>query len=288
MADNLRFVQFSHPGREHKPDSDGGKAWSMLKSKHARKFMEFHGKCIESDGSVKSGSLRAWGEWEAESDLICKLSQLGQDLQYPHYLWHPYYIPKDNYRCLHNTDPFIFGERFLYSNCKQWALAGLRQLGRGSVIAFGSGRKIAGERKWVLDTVFVVADSQDYSAPDACRVLADAAPEAFLAVTGGPLVDSKDQASFRLYKGATPEDPVEGMFSFFPAMPAHGGAGFPRPVIDLHSEHFNPRSWQAQKGLRRNCTSDQLRGLWKSLVTQVREARLLVGTHAALPERREA
>ena len=46
--------------------------------------------------------------------------------------------------------------------------------------------------------------------------------------------------------------------------------------------------WQTQKGLRRNCTSEELRGIWKSLVTQVREAGLLVGTHAALPERREA
>ena len=38
MADNLRFVQFSHPGREHEPDPSGGKAWSTLDSQHARKF----------------------------------------------------------------------------------------------------------------------------------------------------------------------------------------------------------------------------------------------------------
>ena len=291
MAANLRFVQFPHPGREHKPDHGGGKAWNKLKSQHARKFMEFGGKWIEDDGSTRSGSLRAWGEWEAESDLIRKLSQPGQDSKYPRYLWHPYYIPKDNYRCLHNTDPFIFGERFLYSNCAQWRglkHSGLRQLGRGSVIAFGSGKEITGERKWVLDTVLVVADSLPYSAPEARRVLADSVPEAFLTVTGGPMVDSKDQASFRLYRGATADDPVDGMFSFFPAMPANGDAGFPRPVIELASEHFNPRSWQAQKGLRRNCTNEELRGIWKSLVSQVRGAGLLVGTHAAVPERREA
>ena len=288
MDYNLRFVQFPHPGREHEPDSGGGKVWNTLSSQHARKFMEFGGQWIDDDGSVRSGGLRAWGEWEPESDVICGLSQPRQDSQYPHYLWHPYYVPKDNYKCLHNTDPFIFGERFLYSNCKQQTLSGLRQLERGSVIAFGSGRKIAGERKWVLDTVFVVSDSLMYSAPEARRVLADAAPETFLTVTGGPMVDSKNQASFRLYKGATPDDPVEGMFSFFPAMPADGDAGFPRPMIDLPSEYFNPKSWQAQKGLRRNCTIVELRGLWNSLVAQVRGAGLLVGTHAAVPERREA
>ena len=56
-----------------------------------------------------------------------------------------------------------------------------------------------------IDTVLVVADSLTYSAPEARRVLADAAPEAFLTVTCGPLVDN-EQASFRLYRGATPED----------------------------------------------------------------------------------
>ena len=250
------------------------------------KFMEFSGKWVENDGSARSGNLRAWGEWEAESDLVCGLIQPRQDSHYPRYLWHPYYIPRDNYQWLHNTDPFIFGKRFLYSNCKQVSVSSLAHLGRGSVIAFGSGRKIGGNRKWVLDTVLVVADSLSYSAPEARRVLADAAPEAFLTVTGGPLVDN-EQASFRLYRGATPEDPVEGMFSFFPAMPAQGDAGFPRPLIDLPGEYFNPRSWQAQKGVRQQRTSEDLLGLWKSLVGQVRRAGLLLGTHSALPEQRK-
>ena len=186
MADNQRFVQFPHPGREHEPDLAGGKAWNTLNSQHARKFMEFGGKWIENDGSGRSGNLRAWGEWEAESDLVCGLIQPRQDSHYPRHLWHPYYIPRDNYQWLHNTDPFIFGERFLYSNCKQVTVSSLAHLGRGSVIAFGSGMKIAGNPEWVLDTVLVVADSLTYSAPEARRVLADAAPEAFLTVTGRP------------------------------------------------------------------------------------------------------
>ena len=287
MGDNRRFVQFSHPGREHEPDPGGVKGWNTYASPHARKFMEFRGKWIEEDGSARSGDLRAWGEWEAESELVCQLSQPSQSSLYPRYLWRPYYIPKDNYERLHNTDPFIFGERFLYSNCKQRKVSGLAHLGRGSVIAFGSGRKIAGERKWMLDTVLVVADSLTYRAPEARQVLADPVPEAFLTVTGGPIGDN-EAASFRLYMGAAPDDPVEGMFSFFPALPAHGDAGFPRPLIDLPGEYFNPRSWQAPKGLRREPNSEELRVLWKSLVAQVREAGLVLGSHAAPPERREA
>ena len=287
MGDKRRFVQFSHPGREHEPDLGGRKGWNTYASPHARKFMESRGKWIEEDGSVRSGNLRAWGEWEAESDLVCELNRPSKSSLYPRYLWCPYYVPKDNYERLHNTDPFIFGERFLYSNCKQRRISRLAHLGRGSVIAFGSGRKIAGERKWVLDTVLVVADSLEYAAPEAHRVLADAVPEAFLAVTGGPIVEN-EKASFRLYIGAAPDDPVDGMFSFVPAMPAHGDAGFPRPLIDLPSEYFNPRSWQAPKGLRHERTSGELRGLWQSLVAQVREAGLVLGTHAAPPERRKA
>ena len=67
------------------------------------------------------------------------------------------------------------------------------------------------------------------------------------------------------------------MFSFFPAMPAEGESGFPRPVLDLPAEYFNPRSWQAPKGLWRDLSSDELRGLWGSLVAHVRRAGLVLG-----------
>ena len=73
--------------------------------------MELDGKWLEKDGSEADGRLRAWGEWEAESDLLCELEQPDQDSRFPGYLWRPYYIPRDNYERLHNTDPFIFGDR---------------------------------------------------------------------------------------------------------------------------------------------------------------------------------
>ena len=285
MGDVRRFVQFSHPGGEHEPDRRGGKGWNTHGSPHARKFMEFGGEWFEENGAVRTGCLRAWGEWEAESDLARGLDQPGRNALYPRYLWRPFYVPRDDYRGLHNTDPFIFGERFLYSNCKQRQIRGLSHLSRGSVVAFGSGRKIGGERRWVLDTVLVVAESMVYASGEVSRALADAAPEAFLTVTGGPIMAGED-GLFTLYAGATPDQPVDGMFSFFPAMLSRGPAGFPRPVIDLPGEYFNPRSWQAQKGLRRECKGEELGSLWRSLVAQVRGAGLLLGTRAALPGRR--
>lgn len=97
---------------------------------------------------------------------------------------------------------------------------------------------------------------------------------------------AREKASFRLYFGATPEDPVEGMYSYFPATPAQGDAGFPRPLIELPREYLNPGSWQSPKGVNSERTNEELHGLWSSLATQVRGVGLALGTHAALPERR--
>ena len=294
MADNRCFVQFSHPGKEHNLAS--GRDWNRSKCGHKRKFMQLRGKWVEVDGIERADDLWAWGEWEPESDLIPQFNPPRNDSQHPCYLWDPYYVPKDSYRGLHNTDPFIFGERFLYSNCGQKKTGSMKHLDRGSVIAFGSGKKIGGKPKWMLDTVLVVGDFVEY---DTCKVrmeLEDQAPATFLDVIGGPLVDNYGNAStsgncaptsatLRLYQGATPNDPVQGMFSFFPAIPAGGSSGFPRPLIDLPRKYFNPKSWEGPKGVGKERTCDELSGLWNQLVKQVRDAGLVLGTHAELPER---
>ena len=214
----------------------GEKMWNNSNLKHKRKFMQFRGEWIEQDGGTRTGDLCAWGEWEPESDLIRKLDQPGGSLQYPRYLWHPYYMSRANYAGLHNTDPFIFGERFLYSNCGQTSKPGLKHLGDGSVIAFGSGKSIKGERRWMLDTVLVVKDSVEYRAPEDLMVLDEWVSDAFLVATGGLLTDSG-----RLYWGATPDDAVDGMFSFFPAMPADGGLETRTETPILHKPSFSLR-----------------------------------------------
>ena len=191
MADKRCFVQFPHPKDERKPDRDGKTiGWNKSctcadkSNPHKRKFMQLRGEWRDGNDRKHTGDLRAWGEWEPESDLVCE-----NDPHHPRFLWCPYWVPKDNYRGLHNTDPFIFGERFLYSNCRQTAQAkkGLKHLAQGSVIAFGSGKKIAGKRKWVLDTVFVIADSIEYNPLDPPKALKGRVSETFLSVTGGPL-----------------------------------------------------------------------------------------------------
>ena len=303
MADSRCFVQFPHPGGEHRPGPGGHAAWNTLAATHARGFMQTRGEWIEADGSTRRGDVWAWGEWEAPSQLLRRLDG-PKALGYPKYLWRPYYvIPDAGCGGLHNTDPFIFGERFLYSNCKQLSGKRIRSLARGSVVAFGSEK--AGQ--WVLDTVLVVADFVDYTAAQAPSALAGFVPEAFLDVTGGPLADNDEDAkcgpepdsrtscgggtraddqdsTLRLYRGATPEDPVHGMFSFFPAMPGGGTRGFPRPAVHLRECCFTQNLRQGHK-LTCDLDEETLQQLWEYLVAQVHDSGLVVGTHAALPQR---
>ena len=144
MADSRCFIQFPHPGYEHQPDPSGHKAWNTYANAHARKFMQFAGQWTDERGQQHSGKMRAWGEWEAQSDLLQELDRPDSS-ELPRYLWLPYYTDQTyGYERLHNTDSFIFGERILYSNCKQAKRPNLRNLERGSVIAFGSKRDTAG------------------------------------------------------------------------------------------------------------------------------------------------
>ena len=195
--------------------------------------------------------------------------------------------------------PFIFGDCFLYSNCGQSAESkrGLKELAPGSVIAFRSGKKIDGKPKWVLDAVLVVKDSRPYDPLNPREALEGKVSDAFLEVTGGPLIARANELRkesisaacapkserLRLYWGATPDDPVNDMFSFFPAIPAVDDSSFARPVVFLDEEYFNPANWQSPKGHGRERKPEELCRLWDSLVAQVRKASLVLGTRAEMP-----
>ena len=143
-----RFIQFPHPGPEHEPDDPNGKvkSWSERHDlngralDHKRKFMRLRGgEWIDREGRKHKGDLDAWGEWEPESNLISGFNP--EDDQLPKYLWELYWIRKKHHTDLHNTDPFIFGDCFLFSNCKQrkhGKKTALQNLAPGSLIIFGS------------------------------------------------------------------------------------------------------------------------------------------------------
>jgi hypothetical protein len=156
MADQLAFVQFPHPGAEHGPDPDDRtvKRWETDRTEHARKFMVSPGAWRDDpEAPIKQGEIVFWGEWEAASTVSAVPDPLRGG---PHWLHRPFYegladAPSNGIR--QNTDPFVFGERFLYTYCRQPRNRKLRMLSDGSLILFGSKSK----GRFVLDTAFVVA-----------------------------------------------------------------------------------------------------------------------------------
>ena len=151
----------------------------------------------------------------------------------------------------------------------------------------------------MLDTVFVVRDSKDYRASHAIDDLRDCVPAPFLDVSVRPLCttlgDEDGEAKctlppgerLRLYMGATPDSPVDGMFSFFPAVPTDSRVGFPRPLVDLPG-YLNAGSYRGPSGFLCPRTPHDLRQIWASLACQVRKAGLVLGTYAELPQPRAA
>ena len=128
------------------------------------------------------------------------------------------------------TDPWVFGETFRYSNCKQLIYrqnpSALQRLTAGSVILFGS--TLYGE--FVLDTVFVVKKPVPYVPHHPPET-----DEAFrLSTIESIITDGRGDLQFTLYHGATFDEPVAGMFSFVPCRgAADTDACFARPVVSL-------------------------------------------------------
>lgn len=232
-GDGVHVVQFPHPGGEHGPDEEGGtrRRWQDGSAPHRRVFMLGHGTWRRGAGGpapARRGDVTLWGEWEADSAVGPAPSPVPGG---PRWLHRPLFlgavaapagVPQ-------NTDPFVFGERFLYTFCRQSRNAALRGLGRGSVVLFGS----ALDGHFVLDTVLVVAGLLRHGREDYATVAAPRTDPVFRATTLDPMYAWERTARGTLYFGATPADPVAGMFSFAPCLAADPPASFTRPRIEL-------------------------------------------------------
>lgn len=198
---------------------------------------------------------------------------------YPSFLHEPYRTTPPDLPNLQNTDPYVFGERFRYSNCRQNTKKGplrTQRLATGSVILFGSG--LDGE--FVVDTVFVVADAQPLTADTVSEIRT--IDEAFAAVTLELVYPSDGTTTFRLYDGATTDEPVHGIFSFFPCLPHEEPTqAFPRAVVQLDGV-VNPRNWRACK-MTRLTSLDGAHRIWEQVVEQVLDQDLALGVAADTP-----
>jgi hypothetical protein len=290
MQNKLCFVQFIHPGGEHRPDSKGFKRWN--RESHKRKFIKQPGRYVDED-NIHDGLVAFWGEWEPESKVMKEI--LNPIPNGPHYIYEPFYVEPASYQGLQNTDPFVFGEKFYYTGCQQQTKNGptqLRYLSRGSVLIFGS---CLDRSRFVLDTVFVVNDSIDHNKRNYKEVLGTTVSQGYDEVTISPwyqeslpesesCIQNSPHESWRLYFGAGYENPLQGMYCFFPCVPfEEKSKGFARPVITLPRAITNNLS--QGKRLNPQSSIEAIKVLWNEVVAQVREQGLALGVYAQMPSK---
>jgi hypothetical protein len=270
------FVQFPHPGSEHTPKPatvDTVMDWNV--GDHKRKFLRADGAYVE-DGQYREGAYGFWGEWEAPSRVV-EVWPKGDAL--PRFLHEPLYRPP-NAGSYQNTDPLVFGDRFLYTNCKQLGNAKLRKLTPGSLVLFGSGTGAG----FVLDTVFVVADApaRPYELGETA-VLPDN-PTAG-AVVFQPLTTTKDVGRECVaYSGRMHDHGADLPYSFVPGRPADGEVRFARPLLKPDgalADLVEPKLYMGARVLERS--KEQLMAAWQQVLDICAGHGLAQGVHATPP-----
>ena len=94
-----------------------------------------------------------------------------------------------------------------------------------------------------------------------------------------------EATELRLYVGATLDDPVDGMFSFFPCQKYRpGSSGFARPRIRLPGI-VNPACLMGNP-LNRGTAPERFPSLWQQVREQVVRQGCELGVRAGFPERR--
>jgi hypothetical protein len=278
---DVRFVQFPHPGPEHEPGPSGIRPWPRGNEAHKRTFMQSPAAYRYSiDGDDRHGDVAFWGEWEGETRLVTALEPTSRG---PQWLCVPNpqgASPPRNEEGIppQNTDPFVWGDAIRYGACRQPTNQKLRNLGRGSLILFGS--SVGGG--FVLDTVLVVAGWVEHHRDTFRQDLAGVTSDDHMRATLEPWHGWKTDQIFRLYVGATPANPVDDMYSFVPCQPAAGaGSGFPRPSIELEGLIKPDLRMQARSS--EPLEPSVVRTLWRRVVEQTLSDGLALATRLDLP-----
>ena len=260
----VSIVQFPHPQDEPRLGISSTQPWNT--GRHCRKFLRNLGYYVLPGGECSERtSLVFWGEWEPPSRIV---KSWRDEKPLPSSLHEPYWR-RDAPAERQNTDPWVFGDHFLYSNCKQFnprrqsctakqytsprEPSALQRLQPGSIILFGS---VIGD-DFVLDTVFVVKASEPFTLRCPPRDISDAfrfcTIESLAAADDDEGCAAGADDKFTLYRGVTYDDrdQYNGTYSFVPCRREDAkDFRFRRPAISL-SGYINPRSKQAPSGATR-------------------------------------
>lgn len=282
-------IQFIHPSSEDLKKENGIKPWNT--GKHKRNFIAFGGEAISQLGKGPQGyeKISFWGEWESEADICQEYQSPGSFM--PHRQIRPVFPsskpPQIGEGCCSNTDPFVFGNCFKYSNCRQITNNGesstcLQDLPKGSLILFGSNVEKGDKWVFLLDTVFVVAGKTHFNSTNYKKDLKNCLSKhgkVFEEVTLIPLEKSNPNTNFILYEGAGYDDQIDGMFSFVPC--DTNGNQFPKFELDasiVQELSYNAmRTFKVVKDAYGKYVSPQ--EVWKKVKTAVLKKKLSLGIH---------
>lgn len=255
-----KVVLFPHPGKEHKASKNqiecGNKLimpWNC--SEHKRKFLLSKGSYVDSNSNLhQNETIAFWGEWEQPSEFIelnntnspcfihtpiCPENDVTKHLKTNNKIdsafMQKYRQNNSFYNGKQNTDPYVFGDRFYYSCCKQ-SISMMKNLDPGDVVIFYSTTG-KGVLKAYVDTVFVIGGrieingQREYSYADIDNLNELMSKCTIQYFTGAilPIVFgnkgslpkyTQNTIKNVLYYGATFDNPIyvngEKMYSFFP------------------------------------------------------------------------
>jgi hypothetical protein len=288
---SLQVVQFVHPGfeyhsREHVGARDGASGvmpWKVGRSRHDRKFMLTRGSLIDpTDGRNHTRvPLGFWGEWEGPS-IFWRVASPGSPL--PSIVHAPFRPARRPSGSVQNTDPMVFGDAFVYSNCLQSTYIALRRLTPGSIVLFGRYARRKGRPSFSLDTCLVVGHVEPRtptrSKPDSfgADLLAD--------VVLGPLHTEGIDSELSVYFGTRRTRAANAPFSFFPARIMHATPPLfarpeLRPIRALRGV-ITPANMQGIK-VTTGLSATERDAIWAEVARQVTRQDCGLGHHAWAP-----
>ncbi len=262
----MKIIQLYHPGPEPRVSKGSDCCDWNVRETHCRKFMCTTGDCIGSDGAHEDNvKLEFWGEWEAPSKCS-RVNNISRKGNWPKHVHEPF-VCKPRPKGALNTDPFVFIEGFVYSCCMIKGYPSLQELQRGDLLLFGS----SVGRKFVLDTVFVIERRQ--SQADFLNEVEQDHPYAKEIILQG-----KIQPDGYVYRGATFDKPVDGMYSFVPCRKSTSeNKGFERPTLEGASQIVKYVLSKEGKTQGIKCSYAKTDEVWRDLCDYLRGEGFLEG-----------
>jgi hypothetical protein len=275
----MRVVQFIHPGFEYSfsTSSRGVMPWKDGNAIHNRKFLLTSGSLFEwpDRRDHLDVPLVFWGEWEGPS-VYWRVDSRGKPL--PSYLHAPFRPERWPEVSVQNTDPMVFGDAFVYSNCLQPAFRSLRSLPPGSIVLFGRYSRERGVHSFGLDTCLVIDDVETLP-PGGDGWGDEIVSDAVLR----PLASEGAVDPLTVYFGRPGPEPP---FSFFPARRFDGAASmFARPTLAPTGALAGVISTAKNQGIKGTSGLGEAGrdAIWAEVARQVSQQGCQLGYHAPAP-----